>query len=99
MSYVAARKVNISGKVFEAGEEITGISEARCRHLLGRFLKESGGGSKPSPKTVNDKQTDDESLEEMTVDELESMADDLGIDIPSRARKADIIKAIEDAAE
>lgn len=98
MQYVAARTVNIGGKVFKAGDTITGVSDSRCQHLLGRFLMPSEDWEKLGGETT-ESDKDDDSLESMTNAELEKMAEELGVDVPSRANKATIIKAIEDASE
>lgn len=98
MSYVASRNVNIDGKVFEAGEVITGVSEARCQHLLGRFIVASDDSAQAGNKPV-EAVVEDDSLESMTNAQLKKMAEELGVDVPSGANKATIIKAIEDAAE
>lgn len=99
MSYVATRKVNIGGKIFKAGDTITGVSEDRCQHLLGRFLMPSEDWEDLGEETTESDNDDDDSLESMTNAELEKMAEELGVDVPSRANKATIIKAIEDASE
>lgn len=99
MSYVASRNVNIDGKVFEAGEVITGVSEARCQHLLGRFIVASDDSAQAGNKPVEAVVEDDDSLESMTNAQLKKMAEELGINVPSGANKATIIKAIEEAAE
>lgn len=70
---------------FKAGEKITGVSEARCEHLLGRFVE------------LVDTDGDLYELHEMTVPQLESMAAELEIKLPSGAKKAEIVEAIEAA--
>ena len=99
MKYFAVRNVNIDGTLHKAGEELVGVSEARCQHLLGRFVTtDEALKERKQAESVGADESDD-SLDSMTVPQLKTMAEELEIDLPSGANKAAIIQAIEAAAE
>lgn len=99
MKYFAVRNVNIDGTLHKAGEELVGVPESRCEHLLGRFVTtDEALKERKQAESVGADESDD-SLDSMTVPQLKTMAEELEIDLPSGANKAAIIEAIESAAE
>lgn len=54
----------------------------------------AAGGELSEPPGAADIDLDESDLKKMTVDQLRELADDHGIDLPSKARKDDIVEAI-----
>lgn len=82
-------------RVYAAGDEYGGTPE-RIRELVRGGYVESGLVAQEATDNVSDKPTGGESvnLDVLTVDELRSLAEERGVELPSRARKSEIVEIL-----
>lgn len=72
------------------GRDLSGEDQQICQDLIDQ--------ARSAPK-VSQAAPEGTELEDMTVAQLKDLAEERGVDLPSDARKADIIEALEDAEE
>lgn len=88
---VEAGNLDEAEQILNDNREMSGEDRQICQEQINQARSQ---GPDPAPEV--DEDTD---LESLTVPQLKALADSRGVEIPSDAKKADIIEALEDAED